>query len=229
MITFNNAKLRNGSFELRADFETRGTSAVIGPSGSGKSTLLMALSGFVPIVAGVVEVDGQPVGGLPPERRPVSILFQDHNLFAHLDVKSNVGIGVSGTLRLDDRQESEIARVLERVGLAGLERRKPAELSGGQQQRVAIARALLRERPVLLLDEPFGALGPGLRREMLDLVAEVAAERRLDVLMVTHEPEDAHAIAATTIYVDEGRAHAPRPTAELLDDPPPALAAYLGQ
>ena len=106
--------------------------------------------------------------------------------------------------------------------------RRPAELSGGQQSRAALARALLRARPLLLLDEPFAALGPALKADMLALVADVAAETRATLLMVTHDPEDARRHASLTVLVDDGTALAPQPTASLFANPPVGLRAYLG-
>jgi thiamine transport system ATP-binding protein len=159
----------------------------------------------------------------------VTILFQDQNLFPHLTVAENIGLGLSPGLRLDDQARARIAAVTARVGLAGLEGRRPAALSGGQQGRVALARALVRARPLLLLDEPFAALGPALKAEMLDLVGEIADETGATVLMVSHDPADARRLCDAVILVAEGLALAPVATASLLDNPPPALAAYLGR
>ena len=146
--------------------------AVIGPSGAGKSTLLALIAGFESPESGRDRYRG--TGTLPdlePALRPVSIVFQEHNLFPHLDVAANVGLGTASSPSPEaSRTTTEIDRALEGVGLAGLHRRRPGQLSGGQRQRVALARALVRRRPVLLLDEPFAALGPALRREMLDLL-----------------------------------------------------------
>ena len=230
MIRFEGAVLRNGAFELSADLTIAGSGicAVIGPSGSGKSTLLLALAGFLPVAQGRVTIGGQDVTSLPPAARPVSVLFQDHNLFAHLDVTANVALGLRPNLRLSGAERERVQDALHRTGLEGLAKRKPDALSGGQQQRVAIARALLRDRPVLLLDEAFGALGPGLRRDMLNLVKSVAVERALTVLMVTHEPEDARAIADQVVFVADGRAHVPLATEAFFATPAPAVAAYLG-
>jgi thiamine transport system ATP-binding protein len=117
---------------------------------------------------------------------------------------------------------------LARVGLGGLGDRKPRELTGGQQSRAALARALLRDKPHLLLDEPYAALGPALKTEMLDLLAEVLDTTGATLLMVTHDPDDARRLCPETILVAEGQAHPPMPTGPLLDAPPPALTAYLG-
>ncbi|MCQ0969235.1 ATP-binding cassette domain-containing protein (plasmid) [Paracoccus sp. TK19116] len=219
-----------GEFRLSADFAVRPGArvAVIGPSGSGKSTLLSLVAGFLMPDQGVVAWDGRDLGGVAPGKRPVSILFQDQNLFPHLSVAQNVGLGVRPDLRLSAEQTDRVSQAIERVGLSGMEDRRPSALSGGQQSRVALARVLLRARPVLLLDEPFGALGPALKIEMLNLLSEIARESGATVLMVTHDPEDARFFAPETVVVEGGVAHAPTATGPLLDDPPPGLRAYLG-
>jgi thiamine transport system ATP-binding protein len=230
MLVLERVSLARGGFTLAADLALGqgATAAVIGPSGSGKSTLLAAIAGFVTPRAGRILWAGRDLAPLPPARRPVTMVFQEHNLFPHLDVAANVGLGLDPGLRLGKGDRDRVSAALAAVGLDGLERRHPDELSGGQRSRVALARALLRRRPVLLLDEPFAALGPALRSEMLDLVARIRAETGATMLIVTHEPRDALRIAPETILVAEGRAHPPAPTAALLADPPPALRAYLG-
>lgn len=231
MLTLDRLILEQGDFRLTADLQVPAGSvcAVIGPSGAGKSTLLSAIAGFFAPVSGRVIWAGQDLAPLPPGKRPLSILFQDQNLFPHLTVRQNLGLGLRPDLRLTPADEGRIDAALERTGLAGLGGRKPGALSGGQQSRVALARALLRARPLLLLDEPFAALGPALRAEMLDLVARIAAETATTVLMVSHDPADARRIAQLTILVADGKALPPAPTAALLDSPPPSLAAYLGK
>ena len=156
------------------------------------------------------------------------MLFQDGNLFPHLTAAQNVGLGVRPDLRLSKGDAARVDEALNRVGLAGLGPRKPAALSGGQIARVALARALLRDKPIMLLDEPFGALGPALRDEMLGLVAALADETGATLLMVSHEPGDARRIADDVILVADGVAHAPVPTAEIFAHPPEALRDYLG-
>ncbi len=229
MIAVEGMVAQSGDFRLSADLTVPkgGFCALIGPSGGGKSTLLLAIAGFVPVIAGRVAVAGRDLAGLAPAARPVSLLFQDNNLFPHLSVAQNVGLGVRPGLRLSVAEAAQIEAALEETGLAGLGARLPDQLSGGQRQRAALARALLRDRPVLLLDEPFAALGPGLRSEMLALVKAVAARRATTVLMVTHHPDDARA-AALTAFCAEGRIDGAQPTARLFADPPPGLAAYLG-
>lgn len=122
----------------------------------------------------------------------------------------------------------KIKTSLVRVGLEGFSERRLSEMSGGQQSRAALARVLLQGRPVLLLDEPFAALGPALKVEMLALVAEVADAEGLTVLLVSHDPQDARRFASQTIVVEAGQVSPPQDTATLLDNPPPELRAYLG-
>lgn len=230
MLQLDGIVLEEPGFRLSADLTVpKGARcAVLGPSGAGKSTLLNAIAGFVAPKAGRVLWEGRVMDALPPGERPVTILFQDQNLFPHLTVERNLALGLAPDGRMPPEVRARVAAALERTGLAGLGGRKPGELSGGQQGRAALARALLRARPLLLLDEPFAALGPALKAEMLDLVAEVAGETGATVLMVTHDPQDAQRFAGLTILVAEGRAATPAPTGELFADPPPALRAYLG-
>lgn len=229
-LRMDGVRLAQGAFVLTADLSVPQGEvvAVMGPSGGGKSTLLAGIAGFVTPTAGRILWDGDDIGQRAPGDRPVSILFQDHNLFPHLSVDQNLGLGIDPALRLSTADRGRIAAVLDRVGLPGLGARRPAQLSGGQQSRIALGRALLADRPLVLLDEPFAALGPALRHEMLDLAAETLGAAGRTLLMVSHDPGDARRIADSVIVVDDGRAAAPVPTARLLDDPPPGLRAYLG-
>jgi len=230
MLTLDNLVIEQDDFRLEADFTvpTAARVALLGPSGAGKSTLLGALAGFLPPSAGRILWQGDEITRTRPGDRPLSILFQDQNLFPHLSVAQNLGLGLSPKLRLSREDDAKIEAALARVGLAGLGPRRPGALSGGQQGRVALARCLLRAKPLLLLDEPFAALGPALKSDMLELVAEIAAEQGATVLMVSHDPADALRLCPQTVLVAEGKAHPPAPTAALLSAPPPALAAYLG-
>ncbi|MGH6959698.1 MAG: thiamine ABC transporter ATP-binding protein [Dongiaceae bacterium] len=204
--------------------------AVIGPSGAGKSTLLALIAGFESADSGRIRIGGQDVTRQHPSVRPVTMLFQDHNLFAHLDVAANVGLGIHPGLKLAAADRERVDAALEQVGLAGFAQRLPSQLSGGERQRVALARSLVRDRPVLLLDEPFAALGPALRREMLDLVRALQAARKLTVLLVSHQPEDALYAAPRTAFVFQGRVLQVGATRDLLDGADGAeLRAYLGE
>ena len=230
MLELEDLRAGHGDFRLAADWRLPAgrIAAVIGPSGGGKSTLLDAIAGFLAPEAGRVLWHGRDLAPLGPGERPVAMLFQDNNLFPHLTAGENVALALTPKRRLTAAQRAEVETALARVGLDGLGARRPAELSGGQQGRVALARVLLQRKPLLLLDEPFAALGPAQRGEMLDLVAALARETGATVLMVSHAPEDARRIADAVVLVAEGRAQAPEPTERLFADPPPALRAYLG-
>jgi thiamine transport system ATP-binding protein len=220
-----------GDFRLTADWSAAAGQriAIMGPSGAGKSTLLSMIAGFLAPTSGRVLWQGQDLVALPPGERPVTILFQDQNLFPHLTVAQNLGLGLRPDLRLSPANLARIDTALARVGLEGLGPRRPAQLSGGQASRAALARALLRARPILLLDEPFAALGPALRSDMLDLVREVADETKALVVMVTHDPQDALALGGMTAFVAKGIVQPPVSTAELLSNPPPDVQDYLGR
>lgn len=230
MLELRDISVRLGEFSLRAEMAIPEASrmAVIGASGSGKSTLLSLIGGFLAPDQGQIIWNGSDITRLSPGQRPASFLFQDQNLFPHLSIAQNVGLGLRPDLRLSGEQRTRVTAALVEVGLSGMEDRRPGSLSGGQQSRVALARILLRARPLLLLDEPFAALGPALKSEMLQLVARIAGETSATVLMVTHDPRDARKFAPGTILIEDGEAHAPQPTGPLLDNPPPGLDAYLG-
>jgi thiamine transport system ATP-binding protein len=203
--------------------------AIMGPSGAGKSTLLNLVAGFEIPREGRVLIGDVDVTIAPPSERPVSMVFQENNLFAHLDVEKNVGLGRSPALRLDTADRRDVATALTRVGLAGMEKRLPGELSGGERQRVALARVLVRDRPILLLDEPFASLGPALREDMLDLVASLHAERGMTVLFVTHQPEDARKLAKNMVFVEAGTVAAAGKTADFFTNAgPEAFRHYIG-
>ena len=133
---------------------------IIGPSGAGKSTLLSLIAGFETPLSGRIRFAGIDMADRPPDQRPVTMIFQDHNSFAHLDVWTNVALGISPRLKLSEEKRARVDDALERVGLSDCKSRKPTEISGGEKQRIAIARALVRDKPVLLLDEPFTGIDP---------------------------------------------------------------------
>lgn len=230
MLSLNKIEILQGSFNLGAHFDVAAGQkvAVIGPSGAGKSTLVGAICGFIDLRAGQLILAGRDITNVQPDGRDMAMLFQDNNLFPHLTIAQNVGLGIRPAMGLTSDEAAQVHKALQRVGLTNFGSRKPSELSGGQQSRAALARALVQSKSWMILDEPFAALGPALRAEMLDLVAEVAAETKAGVMMVTHAPEDAQRISDSVIFVADGVAHGPQATAGLLDNPPPALKAYLG-
>ncbi|MDA4845698.1 thiamine ABC transporter ATP-binding protein [Hoeflea poritis] len=224
--------LRRETFDMRFDTQVEaGTiAAIIGPSGAGKSTLLNLIAGFETPDGGRLSIGNADVTDAEPSERPVTMVFQENNLFSHLDVATNVSLGIRPRLTTDPSDRALVTEALSRVGLAGFEARMPGSLSGGERQRVAIARAVVRRRPVLLLDEPFAALGPRLRRDMLLLVRQLQVETGMTVLIVTHQPEEAAAIADTIIFLDKGRTVATGPADGFFErDDVKGLADYLGQ
>ena len=230
MLRLDHLALTYPNFTLTADWvlDPAQIVALIGPSGAGKSSLLMAIAGFFAPTAGRILWQGRDLAPLTPAERPVAVLFQDQNLFPHLTLQQNLGLALSPRLRLDAAQKVRVDQVLDRLGLNGLGARRPGDVSGGQQGRAALGRVLLQDRPVLLLDEPFAALGPALKTDLLGLVRDLAAETGALVLLVTHDPQDAQRFADQTVLVADGQAYAPQPTAGLFANPPPALTAYLG-
>lgn len=229
-LRIENLALDWGDFRLAGDLTLPAAShiAVIGPSGAGKSTLLSVLAGFAPKAAGRITWDGRDITTKAPWERPVATLFQDANLFPHLDIMANVALALDPKGRITPQTRARVEDMLAAVGLEGLSARKPGALSGGQQSRAALARVLLQDRPLVLLDEPFAALGPGLKDEMLHLAARLLRDAGRAMLLVTHDPAEARAVAEGIVLVAEGKIDGPHPVA-ILDNPPPALAAYLGQ
>lgn len=196
---------RTADMHFDGSFEAGALTAVMGPSGSGKSTLFALIAGFEEPASGRVTIGGDDVTRKAPGERPITYVFQENNLFAHLDVSTNVGLGIAPRRRLRSEEREKVEAALGHVGLSGLGSRMPGTLSGGERQRVALARALVRRRPVLLLDEPFAALGPSLREEMLALVRALHDEGGLTTLMITHRPADARAIADRILFIEGGR------------------------
>ncbi|CAN7309810.1 thiamine ABC transporter ATP-binding protein [Pararhizobium sp. LjRoot238] len=231
-IRLGGVSVRFGKTELRFDCAIKKGEivAVTGASGSGKSTLLNIVAGFEMPDAGTVEILGENVTRRDPAERPVSVIFQEHNLFSHLDVATNIGLGIDPALRLGVKDRGKLAAALMRVGLDGFGKRLPPTLSGGERQRVALARALVRRKPVLLLDEPFAALDPGLRSGMTSLLIDLHRQEGNTMLIVTHHPDDVRALADSVIFLDEGRVLLHESKAQFLDHTDiPAVARFLGK
>ena len=196
-------KGKNPGAIIHANFTvaTGHTVALMGPSGSGKSTILNLIAGFLAPDHGDLRFDGQSLLGLKPAARPLTYLFQAHNLFPHLTVRQNIAIGLHPGMRLSAEQHAAVDQALKWVSLQELAHRNPPSLSGGQQQRTALARCLARNRPLLLLDEPFTGLDDALRSEMLSLIATLQKNHTLSVLITTHQQRDSEALAAEVVRV----------------------------
>ena len=208
MLTLTNLTYLYQHLPMRFSFSAeRGERlAVLGPSGAGKSTLLSLIAGFLPVSQGALRIDGADHAHSVPSQRPVSMLFQENNLFPHLSVQQNMALGLHPGLKLNAAQRRQLEEIADQVGLSDLLTRLPGQLSGGQRQRAALARCLLRDRPVLL-DEPFSALDPALRNEMLQLVRRVCEARAITLLMVSHSLEDAQQIAPRSLVIVDGRVY----------------------
>ena len=212
--------LRTFALELALDVSR--TVALVGPSGAGKTSALRAIAGLVDPARGRVSLDGENWfdGGLglslPPERRRVGLVFQDYALFPHLSVRANVAFGAGGR---------DVDALLERFRITRLAAAHPQELSGGERQRVALARALARDPGVLLLDEPLAALDAHTKAEVRHELAELLRELALPTLFVTHDYEDAAALADEVGVLVEGRLRQLGPPAELVARPRDAFVA----
>jgi thiamine transport system ATP-binding protein len=202
---------------------------VLGPSGSGKSTLLRTIAGLEVPSHGRVARDGEDLAGVPTHRRGLGLMFQDHALFPHRDVVGNVAFGLRmhGADRRDARARA--ATALARVGLAGYEGRGVHELSGGEQQRVALARAVAPEPSLLMLDEPLGALDRALREQLVDELGALFRDIGLAVLLVTHDHDEAFALADRVAVLRAGRIEQIGTPQELWTRPATAFVAdFLG-
>ncbi|MBL6458619.1 ABC transporter ATP-binding protein [Belnapia sp. T6] len=203
--------------------------ALLGGSGSGKSTLLRLVAGFEQPDAGRILLEGADLAGLPPHRRPVSMMFQSYALFPHLSVFDNVAYGLrrEGVARAETAQR--VAEALAMVGLEALGGRKPQQLSGGQRQRVALVRALVKRPRLLLLDEPLAALDAGLRERTGFELRALQRRTGAGFVMVTHDQAEALALADRIAVLEAGRLAQCGPPAELYERPATRFVArFLG-
>jgi molybdate transport system ATP-binding protein len=183
-----------------------GITVLFGPSGAGKSTCLSVIAGLLEPQRGRITLGNELLSSLPAHRRRVALVFQSLALFPHLSARANVAYGA----------KSDPSRWLERMRVAHVAERRPAQLSGGEAQRVALARALASEPRVLLLDEPFSALDSALRRQLGEELKALVAELQIPTLLVTHDREDAAALGTQVVALDQGRIRATGAPADVL-------------
>ncbi len=211
MLELNELRFSFGkdAYQFDLSVDTHSTTAIMGKSGSGKSTLLNLIAGFLKPGSGDVQWQQESLLSLPTEQRPITTLFQQHNLFPHLTIHQNLALGINPSLKLDQEQEQQLRQSLDAVGMTGMENQGAISLSGGEQQRVALARCLLRQRPILLMDEPFSALDEATRESMQALTRETIKNNKLCAIIVTHSHHDATALNANTYTLVNGRLDSP--------------------
>ncbi|MBS0335070.1 MAG: ABC transporter ATP-binding protein, partial [Proteobacteria bacterium] len=204
--------------------------ALLGPSGCGKTTLMRMLAGFETPDQGRILLDGGDIAGLPPHRRPSSMMFQTYALFPHLTVAQNVGFGLRQQGWGKARAVARVAEMLALVRLEGLERRKPHQLSGGQKQRVALARALAVQPKIVLLDEPLAALDRKLREDTQLELKSIQRTLGVTFMIVTHDQDEAMAVADRMAVMNAGRIVQAGPPREIYERPASRFVAeFIGE
>lgn len=223
LIRFKNVTKKFGEFvaidNLSLDIYAQEFFALLGPSGCGKTTMMRMLAGFENPTSGQIELAGQDIGPVPPNKRAVNMMFQSYALFPHLSIWDNIAFG----LRRDKMDKDAIAaRVAEMLKLTRLEkfaRRKPQQISGGQRQRVALARSLAKAPKLLLLDEPLGALDKKLRQDTQFELMDIQESTGTTFVIVTHDQEEAMTVASRVAVMDEGRVIQVATPAEIYEAP----------
>lgn len=192
MLEIKNLKFsyQNLHFQFNFNLKQGEKIGIGGKSGAGKSTLLSLISGFLTPHGGDILYKGKSILPLKISKRPLALLFQENNLFNHLNVEQNILLGLRHSLKANENEAKKIQRVLKLVELDGFAKRSIDELSGGQKQRVAIARILLQNKPILLLDEPFSALDYELRLEIWQLIHKLSTQHNLSVIIISHQLEE---------------------------------------
>jgi spermidine/putrescine transport system ATP-binding protein len=233
-VRLSNITKRFGSFkavdDLDLDIHEGEFFSLLGPSGCGKTTTLRMIAGFEEPTEGEISVDGEPVQGVPPYRRPVNTVFQSYAIFPHLNVFDNVAFGLRRSGVKGDELQKRVTEACEMVQLEGFEKRKPRMLSGGQQQRVALARALVNRPKVLLLDEPLGALDLKLRKEMQLELKNLQHEVGITFIYVTHDQEEALTMSDRIAVMSDGIVQQVADPATLYEQPRNRFVAnFIGQ
>ncbi len=222
-IEFRNVTKRFGTFVAVDDqsltIYEREFHALLGPSGCGKTTLLRMLAGFEEPSEGSIWLDGKPLSGVPPHKRPVNMMFQSYALFPHMTVEGNVAFGLKQDKMAKDAITDRVNDVLKLVKMEQFANRKPDQLSGGQRQRVALARAIAKRPKVLLLDEPLGALDKKLREETQFELIDLQYDLGLTFVIVTHDQEEAMTVADRISVMDQGKIVQVASPAEIYESP----------
>jgi putative spermidine/putrescine transport system ATP-binding protein len=203
---------------------------LLGPSGSGKTTTLMMLAGFETATSGEIYLDGKPINRIAPEHRNIGMVFQSYALFPHMTVAENVGFPLRVRGITGEAAHSRVMAALDKVGLKGLESRRPAQMSGGQQQRVAVARALVFEPKLVLMDEPLSALDKQLREQLQYEIKRLHSDLGITIVYVTHDQTEALAMSDRIAVFHHGRIQQIDIPTQLYERPANAFVAqFIGE
>jgi putrescine transport system ATP-binding protein len=209
LIRFKGVTKRFGEFvaidDLTLDIYEREFFALLGPSGCGKTTMMRMLAGFETATEGTIELSGQDIGPVPPNKRAVNMMFQSYALFPHLSVYDNIAFGLRRAAMPREQVDDRVSEMLKLTRLEKFARRKPHQISGGQRQRVALARSLAKAPKLLLLDEPLGALDAKLRQATQFELMDIQEKTGTTFVIVTHDQEEAMTVASRVAVMDEGR------------------------
>lgn len=208
LIQFQNVTKRFGDFtaidDLTLDIFEKEFFALLGPSGCGKTTMMRMLGGFETVTNGTIKIAGQDMNKVPPNKRPVNMMFQSYALFPHLSIYENIAFGLRRTSMDKGAIDARVAEMLKLTRLEKFARRKPHQISGGQRQRVALARSLAKAPKLLLLDEPLGALDKKLRQDTQFELMDIQEKTGTTFVIVTHDQEEAMTVASRVAVMDEG-------------------------
>ena len=223
LIRFKNVTKKFGEFvaidDLSMDIYAQEFFALLGPSGCGKTTMMRMLAGFENPTSGRIELAGQDIAPVPPNKRAVNMMFQSYALFPHLSIWDNIAFGLRRDKMSKDAIEARVAEMLKLTRLEKFARRKPHQISGGQRQRVALARSLAKAPKLLLLDEPLGALDKKLRQDTQFELMDIQESTGTTFVIVTHDKEEAMTVASRVAVMDEGRVIQVATPAEIYEAP----------
>ena len=232
MLKINQLKYsyKNQKFDFSININKGNILGIVGPSGSGKSTFLALLAGLIEPNSGEIIYNNQNITKKNINERPFKIIFQNNNLFNHLTVQQNIGIGIKTNLKFAKKEIDKIQQQAELFGIKTLVDKYPPQLSGGEIQRTALARIMLQSQPILLLDEPFTGLDPTLRQELYDKLLKLKEINKMTLLLVTHYPEDCLKIADKVALISDGIIKEDKSTKDFFSKPySKSINEYLGK